>query len=81
MSRMKSHGRTDVTKGSRRRMSILEGGSDQDILMSHAQSEPKVETSIQSDPEHMSQRRKGSFEGTGIMKSIEVSTSYVHTSK
>jgi hypothetical protein len=49
--------------------------------MSHAQSEPKVETSIQSDPEHMSQRRKGSFEGTGIMKSVEVSTSYVHTSK
>ncbi|KAL1961894.1 hypothetical protein VTN77DRAFT_927 [Rasamsonia byssochlamydoides] len=74
---MKSQGRMDTTKGSRHRMSITEVGSDQDILISHAQGEPGVETSIQGDADQGSQRhRRGSFDGIGIMKTVDVSTTY-----
>jgi hypothetical protein len=60
----------------------LEGGSDQDILMFHAQSEPKIETSIQSDAEGMSQRRQGIFEGgIGITKTVDVSSTYIQPFK
>lgn len=78
----RSQNRTEVTvvsKGSRHRLSITEGGSDKDILISHAQSEPHIETSIHSDPDQRSERRRrGSVvDGMGIMKTVDVSTTYV----
>ncbi|KAL1979674.1 hypothetical protein VTN96DRAFT_5373 [Rasamsonia emersonii] len=77
-SKTRSQGRTDVSKGSRHRMSITEGGSDKDILISNAQGEPRIETSIQSDADLPSQRRRrGSVDGMGIVKTVDLSTTYV----
>ncbi|KAL2010670.1 hypothetical protein VTN00DRAFT_6477 [Thermoascus crustaceus] len=74
LSKLKNQTRSEKM-GSKNRMSLLEAGSDQDILMAHAQGEPKIETSIHGDVERMPHQRRGSFDGTGIMKTIDVTTS------
>ncbi|KAL1850264.1 hypothetical protein Plec18170_006959 [Paecilomyces lecythidis] len=76
MSRMKNT-RSDVTKGSKHRMSILDVGSDQDILIKNAQGEPKIETSIQGDTERQPGHHS-SMEGIGIMRTVDVQTTVVN---
>jgi hypothetical protein len=78
MSRMKNS-KNDMTKNSKHRMSIHDVGSDQDILIRNAQGEPKIETTIQGDSECHSNQRRNSFEGIGIMRTINVQTSVVTT--
>lgn len=75
MSKFKNQSKSEKLSSSRHRMSLLEAGSDQDILITNAQGNPKVETSIHGDAERLSQRRRGSFDGTGIMKTVDVTTS------
>ncbi|KAJ9268552.1 hypothetical protein DTO271D3_3098 [Paecilomyces variotii] len=77
MSRMKNS-RSDGTKGSKHRMSILDAGSDQDILITNAQGEPKIETSIQGDSERQT-AQYNSMNGIGILRTVDVQTTVVTT--
>jgi hypothetical protein len=83
MSRLKANNTSTnksqhSTKGSRSRMTFLELGSDeQHILISNAQGQPKVETSIRGPGQQNMNVNPESFAEQGIVKSVQVSTSYV----
>lgn len=47
-------------------------GSDEDILVSHAQANPKIETSVHANSE---MDRNQEEDAMGIMKTVDVSTS------
>lgn len=55
-------------------MSVTGTGSDEDVLMYNAQGNPKIETIIHGNSEKGSPRRS-TFEGIGVTRSVNVSTS------
>ncbi|GFF58595.1 hypothetical protein IFM46972_11150 [Aspergillus udagawae] len=73
LSKVTKQSRTDrrLSRG-KHQMSYLDTASDQEILMHNAQGDPKIETSIRGDT---SSRRIVPSEATGIMKTVDVSTS------
>ncbi|EAW14821.1 putative integral membrane protein [Aspergillus clavatus NRRL 1] len=73
LSRVTKQSRSDKHNSrSKHQMSFLDASSDQDILVHNAQGEPKIETSIRGDS---STHRTIPVEATGIMKTVDVSTS------
>lgn len=52
---------------------------DEAYLVSHAQGDPEIETSIQGDADSRSQRQMYPYEANGILKTVDVSHTVVFT--
>ena len=50
---------------------------DEAYLVTHAQGEPEIETSIKGDADSSSQRQMYPFDANGIMKTVDVSHTVV----
>lgn len=67
----------DQTKSQRSKMhaSVVEAESDEDVLMYNAQGNPRIETTIRGDSERHFNSHGSPFEGIGITRTVDVSTS------
>lgn len=74
MSTMQNNQQTK-TQRSKVQMSVRDIESDEDVLMYNAQGNPRIETTIHGDTERQANAQNSPFDGIGITRTVDVSTS------
>ncbi|KAJ5166658.1 uncharacterized protein N7482_005439 [Penicillium canariense] len=72
MSSMRNQSKIDR---SRKQVSVREAESDEAMLVYHAQRNPTIETTVRGDTEAQKGSRGSPFDGIGITRTVDVSTS------
>jgi hypothetical protein len=72
MSTMRNQTAMDRSKN---QMSVRQTDSDEDVLMYNVQGNPKIETVIHGDSEGHGESTRMTFDGIGVTKTVDVSTS------